>query len=267
MSDVARFEIEEIGRLHCDERYRFEAPRQGVFAQNRGVIELRNEPRFVEAAADLAGFERIWVVFVFHLNAHWNPKVAPPVIQPPGRRVGVFATRSPHRPNRLGMSCVELEAVEGNRLRIRNFDLLDNTPVVDIKPYIPAADAFPEAAAGWVDEAEFSRLTVDFSPRALVKNAFVTAHGGPDIVNFCRVQLCYAPCDRKRKRVRKLESPLWSIGCRTWRAIFSIAEMDSGKRIYVSDIESNYAPGELAPEAPDRYGDLALHRAFGATKF
>ena len=107
---------------------------------------------FEAALEDLSGFERIWVIFKFHLNETWNPKVSPPVISPAGRKVGVFASRSPHRPNPIGMSCVELTGVEKRRIYIRNFDMLDGTPVFDIKPYIPAVDAFPGSAAGRQEE-------------------------------------------------------------------------------------------------------------------
>ena len=104
------------------------------------------------AQRDLAGFERVWLVFVFHLSEGWAPLVQPPR-GPKGKR-GVLATRSPHRPNPIGLSCVELIAVEGRTLRLRGVDLLDGTPVLDIKPYVPYADAFPEARAGWIDAVD-----------------------------------------------------------------------------------------------------------------
>ncbi|MCE1229016.1 MAG: tRNA (N6-threonylcarbamoyladenosine(37)-N6)-methyltransferase TrmO [Firmicutes bacterium] len=104
-----------------------------------------------EAWCDLAGFERIWLIFVFHKSEGWKPKVKPP--RGKGKR-SVFATRSPHRPNALGLSAVELLAVEDHRLHVRGVDLLDGTPVLDIKPYVPYSDAFPHAKAGWIDEVD-----------------------------------------------------------------------------------------------------------------
>jgi tRNA-Thr(GGU) m(6)t(6)A37 methyltransferase TsaA len=228
------YEITPIGTLHCDEWYRFETPRQGVFAENRGYIELDGDP-YAEAAADLNGFDRIWVVFVFHLNQTWNTKVTPPVA-PPGRKIGVLATRSPHRPNRIGISCVELEKVEGNRVYIRNFDLLDKTPVIDIKPYIPAADAFPEAATGWLAEAEANRYTVEFSPEAQKQCEEFIANGGPDLLNFCRVQLSYAPLDVSRKKLKQLAPDHWQILCRTRVIDFTIDK--NSKLIRVTGISS-----------------------------
>jgi tRNA-Thr(GGU) m(6)t(6)A37 methyltransferase TsaA len=98
---------------------------------------------------DLAGFERIWLIFAFHLSEGWAPLVQPPR-GPKGKR-GVLATRSPHRPNAIGLSSVELVSIEGRTLCLRGVDLLDGTPVLDVKPYVPYADAFPKARAGWID--------------------------------------------------------------------------------------------------------------------
>jgi tRNA-Thr(GGU) m(6)t(6)A37 methyltransferase TsaA len=104
---------------------------------------------FPEAAlGDLAGFQRIWLLFAFHRSEGWKAQVKPP--RGGGKR-GVLATRSPHRPNPIGLSAVELVAVEGLSLRVRGIDLLDGTPILDIKPYVPYADAFPESRAGWID--------------------------------------------------------------------------------------------------------------------
>ena len=100
------------------------------------------------AFRDLAGFERIWLVFMFHRSEGWKAEVRPP--RGGGKR-SVLATRSPHRPNAIGLSAVELVAVEGHTLRVRGMDLLDGTPILDIKPYVPYADAFPGARAGWID--------------------------------------------------------------------------------------------------------------------
>lgn len=100
------------------------------------------------ALRDLAGFERIWLLFVFHRSEGWKAEVRPP--RGGGKR-GVLATRSPHRPNAIGLSAVELVEVGECILRVRGMDLLDGTPILDIKPYVPYADAFPTARAGWID--------------------------------------------------------------------------------------------------------------------
>lgn len=250
-------EIDPIGVVRTRERYRYEAPRQGVFASNTGTIELFPADGMTDALCDLAGFERIWVVFKFHLNQTWKPKVSPPVISPAGRRVGVFASRSPHRPNPIGLSCVELTGIEGLVLHIASFDMLDNTPVFDIKPYIPLADAFPDARAGWVDETRKNRFEVEFTPLFMEQNQFI---GTIDLANFCAVQLAVEPLDHHRKRLTELGEGHWEIACRTWRIEFSV---EPERKIAVHSIRSGYSPSELS-DPRDPYDDKELHRLFAA---
>lgn len=105
----------------------------------------------LEAYRDLAGFERIWLIFAFHRSEGWKAEVRPP--RGGGKR-SVLATRSPHRPNSLGLSAVRLIGVDERLLRVSGIDLLDGTPILDIKPYVPYADAFPNSLAGWIDEID-----------------------------------------------------------------------------------------------------------------
>lgn len=148
-----------IGVVHSPYRERFGTPRQPVVTEQtlgdrlqEGSIELF--PEFVPASAlrGLAQFERIWAIVWLHLNRHWNPLVIPP--RGPKRKQGVLATRAPHRPNPIGLSALEVVRVEGAFVHVRGLDLLEGTPVLDIKPYVPYADAFPEARAGWLDELD-----------------------------------------------------------------------------------------------------------------
>jgi tRNA-Thr(GGU) m(6)t(6)A37 methyltransferase TsaA len=113
-------------------------------------IEIDPEQIPVEALGDLDGFDRIWVIAHLHLNPSWAPRVRPP--RGNGPRRGIFSTRSPHHPNHIGLSACGLVRVEGHRIYLRDVDLIDGTPVLDIKPYVPYCDAFPESDAGWVDE-------------------------------------------------------------------------------------------------------------------
>jgi tRNA-Thr(GGU) m(6)t(6)A37 methyltransferase TsaA len=145
--------LRPIAVMRSPFRERHGTPRQGVvddqpLPPTEGEVELLDGIP-VEALADLAGFARVWLLSWMHLNnPAWSPMVRPPR---GGQRRGVFATRSPHRPNPIALSCVALVAVEGRRLRVSGHDLIDGTPILDIKPYLPFADAFPGAAAGWVD--------------------------------------------------------------------------------------------------------------------
>lgn len=114
-----------------------------------GIIELL--PHIpTPALKDLDGFDYIWVIALLHLNESWKPVLAPPR-DPDRSGRGVLATRAPHRPNFLGLSALKLLRVDGRNVHVRGLDLLDGTPILDIKPYVPYCDAFPDASAGWVD--------------------------------------------------------------------------------------------------------------------
>lgn len=104
-----------------------------------------------EAFRDLAGFDRIWLIFAFNRSEGWKAEVRPP--RGGGKR-SVLATRSPHRPNPIGLSAVQLIGVGERVLRVSGIDLLDATPILDIKPYVPYADAFSDSRAGWIDEID-----------------------------------------------------------------------------------------------------------------
>lgn len=247
-----------IGFVRGGGRYPQEAPRQSVFARNRGLVELLPGREFETALADLAGFERIWLIFLFDRAGTWKPMVRPP--DGAGRKIGLFATRSPHRPNPIGISAVELEKVEGLRLFIRNFDLLDGTPVLDIKPYIPAADAFPESAAGWRDAVPQTLFALELSPKSAVAVAWIRDQGGPDLEEVAHVQLATRQPDPKRQRLRTIDSERgeWELAFRTWRIRF----MRENGRILVISVGSGYSSEELADGTPDPYRDKPLHRSF-----
>ncbi|HST43981.1 MAG TPA: tRNA (N6-threonylcarbamoyladenosine(37)-N6)-methyltransferase TrmO [Luteimonas sp.] len=143
-----------IGWLRSPYARRIDAPHQPTVvagtatgASADAIVEFAEG---IPAAAfrDLAGFARVWLLFVFDRSQGWTPEVRPP--RGGGRR-SVLATRAPHRPNPIGLSCVELVSVGERSLQVRGVDLLDGTPIVDIKPYVPYADAFPDSAAGWID--------------------------------------------------------------------------------------------------------------------
>ena len=114
------------------------------------LLEMDAEQIPAIALADLAGIDRIWVLSWLHRGGTWAPVVRPP--RGTRERRGLFATRSPDRPNPLGLSAVRLVRIEGCNLHVRGIDLLDGTPILDVKPYIPYADAFPESKAGWIDQ-------------------------------------------------------------------------------------------------------------------
>ena len=122
-------------------------PIQPAFAAGaEGEIVL--DVRWVPALTDLSGFERVWVLYLFDRAGAYRPLVVPYM---DSRERGLFATRAPSRPNPIGMSCLRLLGVDGAILRVADVDMLDGTPVLDVKPYVPAFDAFPAARADWLD--------------------------------------------------------------------------------------------------------------------
>ena len=142
---------------------KFGIPRQSSLAPElKGRIVFNEEFRIREALRGLEGFSRIWLIWGFSENktSEWHPTVRPPRL---GGNVsmGVFATRSPFRPNPLGLSCVTLDKVDGLELQVSGADLADGTPIYDIKPYVAYADAFPEAVSGFASVAPQRKLEVD----------------------------------------------------------------------------------------------------------
>ena len=168
--------IQVIARIHSDFTTKFGIPRQsGLVPQLRAKIIFEPEFRIPEAVRGLEGFSHIWLIWQFSqaVREKWSPTVRPPRLGG-NERLGVFATRSPYRPNALGLSSVGLEGVEldpelGPVLYVSGADLMDGTPIYDIKPYAPYADAHPEARGGFTDQVPRRRLTVDCPPELLDK--------------------------------------------------------------------------------------------------
>jgi tRNA-Thr(GGU) m(6)t(6)A37 methyltransferase TsaA len=171
------YAFKPIGEIHSCFKEKFGIPRQaGLASEATATLELFPPYDSEEALAELAGFSHIWLLFVFHqaLREDWCPTVRPPRLGG-NRRIGVFASRAPFRPNPIGLSAVRLEGIDCQdgrcRLQLRGADLVEGTPVLDIKPYLPYADALPEAVAGYAAEAPAARFEVEFSETAAAQCA------------------------------------------------------------------------------------------------
>lgn len=166
--------IEPIAHIHTDFPEKFGIPRQsGLIDALKGEIVFVPKYRDANAVRGLEGYSHIWLIWDFSEAAmeEWSPTVKPPRLGG-NTRVGVFATRSPFRPNGLGLSCVKLDAVEptsprGPILHVAGADLMDGTPIYDIKPYVPHADCRPEATGGFSDAVKDYALKVDFPEELL----------------------------------------------------------------------------------------------------
>ena len=162
-------EIQAIAHMHSDFPTKFGIPRQsGLVEDLRSTIVFEPEYRNPDALRGIEGYSHLWLIWQFSQSVRqgWSPTVRPPRLGG-NSRMGVFATRSPFRPNNLGLSCVRLLGVEetkefGTVLHVGGADLMNGTPIFDIKPYIPYGDAHPEAIGGFTDQAKDFLLHVDF---------------------------------------------------------------------------------------------------------
>ena len=161
--------IQVIARMHSDFPTKFGIPRQsGLVSELESTIVFEPEFRNADALRGLEGYSHLWIIWQFSeaVRQDWSPTVRPPRLGG-NKRMGVFATRSPFRPNNLGLSCVKLISIEeteldGTVLHVAGADLMDGTPIFDIKPYTPYSDSFPDALGGFTDTAEDYILDVVF---------------------------------------------------------------------------------------------------------
>ena len=165
------YTIKAIARIRSDFPTKFGIPRQaGIVEELEARIVFEPEYRNPDALRGLEGFSHIWLIWQFSeaVREDWSPTVRPPRLGG-NTRMGVFATRSPFRPNALGLSCVRLLGIEdtedGKTLRVAGADMMDGTPIFDIKPYIPYADCKPEAESGFAPDPG-AQLSVEFLPEA-----------------------------------------------------------------------------------------------------
>jgi tRNA (adenine37-N6)-methyltransferase len=242
--------LEPIGIVHTGFAAKDEAPRQAVVADAEAVIELFPGRNLEHAIEDLAAWERIWVIFWFHQNPGWRPKVLPP--RSTSGRKGVLATRSPHRPNPLGLSAVRLLRVEGLRLHVQGVDMIDGTPVLDIKPYVPYSDAFADSGSGWLDQKDpLPGYFVEFSEAADSQLRWILERGGPDLRERARTILQLGPQPHPYRRIRATPEGMM-LAVKDWRLNFVVED----RVIRVCQVQSGYRASQQVPD---------LHRDFIAT--
>lgn len=247
-----KIEMSPIGIFHSEQVQPYEAGRQPDDFHSEGCIELFPGHNFEQALTGLEGCPRLWLIFAFHHNPHWNPMVLPP--RGRNTKVGVFATRSPYRPNQIGMSCVRLLRIEKLKIYVAGADLLDGSPILDIKPYVAYADSFPGVEPEWLNEVQ--KQTVHFAPKALEQLECLENLGVNQLRGFLQHQLEYEPTNSKKKRV-KSHGDHFLIAYRTWRAQFT----KDGDLVTVQTIFSGYSSTELR-DPDDPYSDKESHRTF-----
>jgi tRNA-Thr(GGU) m(6)t(6)A37 methyltransferase TsaA len=259
--------LHPIGYLRTPQRAKFDARHQPAdTAEERHTLELLPGRGYGTALRDLAGFDRIWLLWWFHRNTAWRPLVLPP--RGPARRRGVFATRSPHRPNPLGLTPVRLLGIDGLTLHLGPCDLVDGTPVFDLKPYVPAFDAFPDAKAGWIDAVEATlgappAFAVEFAPLARDQMAWLRSGWRVDFEPRLRELLARDPSPHRTRRIRHGRDGCREIACGGWRALFSLTD----KTVRVTAIETGFPREFLHREqhanVPDREAQIAFMSQWG----
>jgi len=233
--------LDPIGYLRSPLADKFEAARQPKAAAGTPAqIELLPGRNFEFALADLGQWELIWVIFWFHLNPGWRPKVLPP--RSTSGRKGVFSTRSPHRPNPIGLSVVRLERIDGLTLHIRDSDILDGTPILDIKPYVAYTDAHPDAGSGWLEAADpLQAFVVQFEPLADEQAGWVEANTGLALRERIQSTLALGPEPHPYRRIRNMGEWM-QLAVKEWRARFTVA----GRDVRVHEIYSGFQAAQLA---------------------
>ncbi len=166
------YQVTPVATIRTPYREKFATPRQpGLAPTVRAQVEFHPEFASPEAVRGLEGFSHIWLIFLFHQTYEqgWKPTVRPPRLGG-NKRVGVFSCRSPFRPNPIGLSAVKLLSIDNSDgkvvLEVQGADLIDGTPILDIKPYLPYTDGISEAQGGFADRAPAASLKVEFSSEA-----------------------------------------------------------------------------------------------------
>lgn len=193
-------ELKIIAKIYNNYKTKFGIPRQsGLVKQSLSKIVFEKEYRDINAVRGLEDFSHLWLLWYFSENDRkkWSPTVRPPRLGG-NQRMGVFATRSPFRPNPVGLSCVEIESVEnteeGPVIYVRGADLMDGTPIYDIKPYLPYVDAKPEAKAGFGGMVKEHEMEVEIPEK--VRQEFIAKKDD-----------CHSKEDAKETKHGKKENP------------------------------------------------------------
>lgn len=252
-------QVRPIGLIHTPFKKRADAPRQpradGRSAE--GKIVLNPGHNFEQALDDLDGFEYIWVISWFHQNQNWKPKVLPP--RGSKKKRGVFATRSPYRPNPIGLSLACLISIKGRTIRIAETDLLDGTPILDLKPYLPDEEAFPDARAGWLSNARSSdrNFSVRWSDHARKQAQWLAENFQIEIAANAERVLSRDASPHPYRRISKTDSGALQLAIKSWRVEFAV----SNHTVEILRIHSGYTLPALELSTKPLHDEKA-HRAF-----
>lgn len=266
MKNSASLTVEPIGFVHCTKQLKFEAPHQPDSGSGEtNTIVLLPGKQFEIALEDLAGFDRIWLVWWFDKNKTWRPRAMPP--RGPAKRRGVFATRSPHRPNPIGLTCVPLISVDGLTLTVGALDLMDGTPILDIKPYLSTVDAFPESSLGWVGEVEeliakSPRFEIQISPLAAQQLEWLRVNWNIEFAETAFAKLAIDPMPHRTRRILRIEDR-YRIACGPWRMYYRVVS----QTVVIEEIQKGYSDESLVLPGHEKIIDREAQIEFAKTNF
>lgn len=253
--------VDPIGYVHCAKELKFDVPHQPDSQSSEvNTIVLQPDKQYEIALEDLAGFDRIWLVWWFDKNKTWRPRAMPP--RGPAKRRGVFATRSPHRPNPIGLTCVPLISVEGLTLTVGPLDLMDGTPILDIKPYISTVDAFPDSGLGWVGEVERQlaaspRYEIQVSDLARRQIEWLQETWNIEFTTTAFEKLAIDPAPHRTRRILAL-GDRFRIACGPWRMFYRVSGLD----ITIEEIQKGYSDESLVRAGHEKITDRMAQIAF-----
>lgn len=256
MSNADELILKSIGVFESEQIEPYQAGRQPDILGLKGQIKLHSGHNYEQALQDLIGCTHIWIIFGFHQNSNWKPLVQTPRSN---KKIGVFATRAPYRPNPIGLSLVKLVDIKGLTIEVGENDILNGSPIYDIKPFHPEHDIASDASIDWLETSSHEKNVVRISPPAESQIEFLESN---DVLvrAFINRQLEYDPVNSEKKRVES-NGHTYTLSYRTWRVDFTFAEGTIG----VLGIRSGYSPEELDEKSlgyVDTYQDKSLHRKF-----
>ncbi len=253
---MAEISIQPIGFFHGPRFSKASIPRQGHLSDQEGFIQFE---KGFDHSLGLTGLERmshVWVLYYFHeARADAKPLVRPP--RAPDRLVGVYATRSPYRPSKIGMTLARIQKIESHRLYVAGVDLLNQTPILDLKPYVPDSDQAENPQIGWIQNIK--SWTYTLSPRADEQVRWLFRNGLSEIYDVLEAQLGTSLLQESRKRLKYLSDNQAVLSYRTWR-IYLAVTIDR-HQCQVEEVGSGYTSEDLQ-SSEDPYQDKALHRHF-----
>lgn len=256
---MAELTVPIIGFFKCKKKSKSSVPRQASNSKASGHIDFIKGFDHTLAMTGLEKMSHIWLIFQFHeANSKAKPLVRPP--RASDKLIGLYATRSPYRPSRIGLSLVQIDQVKDKKLYLKHVDLLDGTPIFDIKPYHAESDLAIHPQLGWMNEIEPWKYEI--SPLVAKKMAWLNVD---ELEDFLFASLSSNPLQKDRKRIKQISNDnFYLLAYRTWR--FKIQVDLISRMTQVLDLVSGYSQEELKLKA-DPYGDKKMHQLFLRTNF